>query len=306
MMNSTIWPNITVLSKLRHKGDKPGTCGSPGRERLKSSLSEMFNNRLNGLNFVPGGTLGVCFSACLNGVPRFFKTHALPSGFVTLQREAAFLWVTATDITDAHLLQSTDSKNERVWLHTKFLKHCAPLRPPEVLALIDGYDERLKRHPELANLVPTSHSIGHLLSEADSALDFMIENNVLSPLVIEKTSSVIEQLKSVCACLPLQLCHGDLGPANIMINDSSFVALDWEDVFWGVAGYDYLYWLTFFSNRKWLSRDVLGHTALDRQTEIGLMLIIILLKSWMSVLNGSCTQNAISIDDRLSQVIKLD
>ena len=41
------------------------------------------------------------------------------------------------------------------------------------------------------------------------------------------------------------LCHGDLGPRNIMSQGGGPVAIDREDAFWGVEGYDYLLWLTF-------------------------------------------------------------
>ena len=295
-----------MLSKLRHSGTVIRPSSEPEQKELTSRLNALFGVDLAGLRFVPGGTLGVCFKADLNGQPRFFKTHAIPSGRCTLQRESAFLKATAAKQTDPRLLHVADGGAERVWLHTRQLEPCRPLSPQEVLALIAGYETVLERHPELASVVPASDSISQLLSEAESALDFMIRNSLLSPFVINAAHSKIDRLKLVCADLPLQLCHGDLGPANIMTGDGSLVALDWEDAFWGIAGYDYLYWLTFFGNRKWLSTDAFGHTTLDRSTEIGLMLIILLLKSWISVLNGSYLQNTLTIDNRLLEVINLE
>lgn len=295
-----------MLSKLRHFGTEICSYHVPGQEELKSSLDALLDDSLVGLSFVPGGTLGVCFKANLNGEPRFFKTHAVPSGRFTLQREAAFLKATAAEQTDPRLLHLTEGGAGRVWLHTKLLEPSRLLTPSDVLCLIAGYEKKLQLDSGLASVVPASDNIMQLLSYAESALDFMAGKNVLSPFVINTAHSKIGRLKLDCADLPLQLCHGDLGPANIMIGNGSLIALDWEDAFWGVAGYDYLYWLTFFGNRKWLSKDRLGHTTLDRSTEVALMLIILLLKSWISLRNGSYLQNSITIDQRLLEVINLE
>ena len=248
----------------------------------------------------------MCFKAELNGQSRFFKTHAIAAGRPTLQREVAFLEASAAKKTDPHLLTIAERGAERVWLHTRLLEPCGPLSPEEILALISDYERELERYPELANVVPASDNIYQLLSEAGSALDFMVRESLLSPCVIKSVHSAIDRLKLVCADLPLQLCHGDLGPPNIMIGDGSLIAIDWEDAFWGISGYDYLYWLTFFGNRKWLATGALDHTALDRATAIRLMVIIVLLKSWISVRNGSYVHNAITIEDRLLEVINLE
>lgn len=294
-----------MLSKLRYGGVEIRQSGEPAVEQLTAGLRAMFGDALTGLSAVPGGTLGIGFKADLHGQPRFFKTHAVPSGRLSLQREAAFLKATAAAQADPRLVQVAEGTTHRAWMHTRLLDPCETLSSTEVRALIATYEAALQKYPELAGDVPASDSIHQLLSEAEAALAFMTAKHLLSPAVTDAVRCGIDHLKVVCADLPLQLCHGDLGIANIMIAGNSPVALDWEDVFWGISGYDYLYWLTFFGNRKWLSRDALGHTSLTPSTEIALMLVILLLKSWMSVRDGSYLRNTMTFDQRLQEVIDL-
>jgi thiamine kinase-like enzyme len=294
-----------VLSKLKYSDTQAHSYEESEQKELIYSLNSLFAGNLAGVRFVPGGTSVLCFKADLNGQPRFFKTHAIASRRRALQREAAFLEATAAKQTDPHLLHIAEGGVERVWLHTKLLEPCGSRSPLEILTLIARYKLELAKHPEIALRVSSSDSIYYLLSEAESALDCMVQETLLSLRVIKSAHSAIDRLKSVCTDFPLQLCHGDLGPANIMFGDRQLVAIDFEDAFWGIDGFDYLYWLTFFENRKYLGTDALGHTALDRDSEIGLMLILVLLKSWISVRDGCYVQNAMAIDDRLLEVINL-
>ncbi|CAJ48859.1 putative O antigen biosynthesis protein, partial [Bordetella avium 197N] len=295
-----------VLSKLRYGGTESRPTGEVEQDLLTSDLRSLFGTNLAGLTPVPGGTLGVGFKANLNGQARFFKTHALPSGRLTLKREAEFLKVTALAQTDPQLVHRVQGSSERTWLHTRLLSPCASPSPPSVRALIAEYEAQLRKHPELAGVVPASDSIHELLARATPALDFLAGANLLSPLVTDTARAALDRLQGISADLSLQLCHGDLGPANIMSDGGSLVALDWEDAFWGIAGYDYLYWLTFFQNRKWLSKAALGHTPLEPSQEIALMALILLLKSWMSVRNGSYLCNTLTIEQRLLEVFNLD
>jgi hypothetical protein len=91
-----------------------------------------------------------------------------------------------------------------------------------------------------------------------------------------------------------------------MISKSlDIIALDWEDVFWGINGYDYLYWLTFYNNRVFLKRSALGHNNLPINLEISIMVAIIILKCFLSYINGSYTKNNLTFNQRISEVINL-
>lgn len=294
-----------MLSKLRCSGAEIRSIAAYDRSEIKQDLTDFFGANLAELRLVTGGTLSVCFEGKLHGSPRFFKTHTMPSGRETIRREAAFLKVTAPDV-QARLTHIEGDTSGRVWLHTKKLEPCRQLIPTEIRDLIEGYEEGLRICTRLTDQVPSGHNIHMLLLEAESAAVFMADRNLLSLTVRDAVHSSIERVKFLCSDRPLQLCHGDLGPANIMVDDDVPVALDWEDVFWGIAGYDYLYWLTFFGNRRWLTRESLGHTPLKRADEIAVMVVILLLKSFISVRNDNYHHNTITMDQRLLEVINLD
>lgn len=108
--------------------------------------------------------------------------------------------------------------------------------------------------------------------------------------------------------LPRVICHGDCGNKNIMVYEGNLVLLDFEDAFWGIEDYDVLYWLTFMSQRKlyykgMLSEMKLGVTA--HQARV-IMQMIVVLKSYQSVLNGMYKFNRLSVMDRLLELEELE
>ena len=294
-----------MLSKLTCAAAEIRSAAAYDRNGLTHDLKVLFGTALTDLRPVAGGTLGICFAGKLHGHSRFFKTHAIPSGRETLRREAAFLKATAPDRVEPQLEFIGNGTSGRVWLHTKQIGPCGQLTPAAVRDLIAGYEADLCRCTRLVDQVPPGHNIHLMLSEAESAVAFMDEKKLLSLPVGDAVRSSIERVKLICADRPLRLCHGDLGPNNIMMENDAPVVLDWEDAFWGIAGYDYLYWLTFFGNRRWLSRDSLGHTQLKRADEVAVMIVILLLKSFISVRTDNHHQNTLTVDQRLLEVIRL-
>jgi len=79
-----------------------------------------------------------------------------------------------------------------------------------------------------------------------------------------------------------------------------------EDGFWGIAGYDYLYWLSFFNNRKWLTRAALAHAPLAHADAVALLVVILVLKAWLAVCNGSYRRHSLSPNQRLREAINLE
>jgi hypothetical protein len=294
-----------VLSKLRYVETEVLSSASCDAGPPTAQLQAALGTDLVGLHPITGGTLGICFEGELQGHRRFFKTHAVPAGRSTVEREVMLLKATAGDRIDARVLHVGDGDSRRIWLHTKVLQPSAPLTPAAVLNLIADYEAALCALDDF-HQVPRADNIHLLLSEAELALVSLSNLNLLSPSVQEMASAYLARVRAVCNQFLLQLCHGDLGPANILTDEVSAVVVDWEDAFWGIAGYDYLYWLTFFSNRKWLLRDSLGHTPLGRSDEIAVMVLILLLKSQLSIRTGSYRHNSISFDQRLLEVIDLD
>ena len=90
-----------------------------------------------------------------------------------------------------------------------------------------------------------------------------------------------------------------------MENNGRFYALDWEDALWGYQGYDILYWLTFYSQRKYYDKDLFRRIKIDKQFGKDMMILILLVKSYLSYRNGTYLSNKLSINDRISEVIQL-
>ncbi|MFK0386671.1 phosphotransferase [Agrobacterium sp. NPDC090273] len=257
------------------------------------------------IEFVDGGTLGLCFTGELLGQKRFFKTYANPAGRSSLEREAAFLVATAGARVDAGLNSVTTGPETRTWLSMKVLQPGYPLHPQTVRDTVSCYERALS--PITTQLaIPSSESFDLLLSEANAAVATLSQERLISGRITKQVRNYLDLLLSAAPAWERQICHGDLSPANIRSDDMGPVVVDWEDAFWGIAGYDYLYWLTFFENRKWLLPEHIGYTCLGKKNEVAIMTTVIVLKSIMSVRNDSYRANAISFDQRLTEVIKLD
>lgn len=293
-----------VLSKLRH-ASAANKFSEREKEGLSKGLQARMGESLTGLKPLEGGTLGVVFAGILDGSECCFKSNVAPLGVFTLQRECAFLQRTAGSRADARLITINESHEDRTWLQMKQLRSCSDLTPTTIRELAATYEAQLKREID-SHLVPLGDNIHLLLQNAEEAITFLSARCLISPNVKSEAEARISYLRSVSGEWDLQLCHGDLGPANILCDDIGPIAIDWEDAFWGIAGYDYLYWLTFFSNRRWLSPEVLGHTPWGRSSEVALMIMVLLLKCMLSVRDGSYHGNKISFDRRLMEVSDLD
>jgi aminoglycoside phosphotransferase family enzyme len=101
------------------------------------------------------------------------------------------------------------------------------------------------------------------------------------------------------------ICHGDLSNKNIMLLDNKPIVLDWEDCFIGVESYDLCYWLTFFDQRKYYDRDMFSESYTEPKKMVALMVLITVLKCYLSYKNGSYKTNTVTFDQRLQQILAL-
>ena len=293
-----------MLSKLRHQGVAIRSVNSCDNSLLSDQLEAEFGSSLTNLRQHIGGTLGIAFIGEVSGQTRYFKTYSVPSGRLTLEREEILLKATSGARSDVTSFSVNTAQESRVWLNMKALRPSGLLTPTEILELVAEQEFAIRRQPAACAAVPDSDSVNFLISEANIALSLLSELHLLSPDAQQKAQSCLKQLQSASMNWPRQLCHGDFGPANILADESGLIAIDWEDAVWAVQGYDYLYWLTFFTNRKWLKSNVLGQTQLGCSNEVALMIMILLLKSALSVRNSTYLDNKISINQRLLEVLE--
>lgn len=291
-----------MLSKLRAAAVCTATAALPAD--LMRSLHECFPG-VKELRPVSGGTLGACFVGQLKGEWRVFKTHRLDGGNLALEREArilAALWGSRVDVRWARFGRGVGS---RLWVHMKRLDSRRDLSASAVRQLALCASDSLTSSAA-SSLVPRSDDLAKIVAEAEPLLRLLEHKKLLSPRTRRLAAYHVDNVSARIATWPMVLCHGDLGPANILWDSEGPLAIDWEDACWGVKGYDYLYWLTFFVNRRWLVRESLGHTVLGIHDEISLMVVIMLLKCGLSVATGEYRIHSISCDQRLGEVLRLN
>ncbi|MDN4574782.1 hypothetical protein DBB29_19455 [Pandoraea cepalis] len=193
----------------------------------------------------------------------------------------------------------------RLWLVTDSLQppRMAPVID-DVLSTIAGYDARLS--PDVwASHMRADDTISNLVSEAHRALAHLASAKLIAGDIARGVETCLGVLERALASMPPVVCHGDLGPANLMRDADGLVAVDWEDAFLGVEGYDYLYWLTFFDNRRYLGESIFGRTPWSRDIDIAMLVMIVLLKCDLSVRAGRVAGNALSFEQRLGEMLAL-
>lgn len=293
-----------MLSKLRSFENNVRLPDLEGDHYFLNALKNKYGEELSCLKRIKGGTFSICFEGEINNKQYFFKTNTLNAQTSSLDREVIILNRTTENCIEARLINFFDNDFPLSWLQTKLLKSSHAQTPEQVRNLIKSYELGLKK---LGNfrLASKQNSFNLLLVHAESSINFLLNLKLISNQIAEKAFECIEIARHATSDLDYQLCHGDLGPANIMSNGVREIAIDWEDVFWGFSGYDYLYWLTFMGNRKWLSHKFLGCTGMGRAEEIAIMVVIIIIKSKISVSAGVHQYHSISFDQRLQEVLDL-
>jgi hypothetical protein len=292
-----------VLSKLRHFSSAE-TCKSLellNAGDLLVDLQRHFGS-LHDVRALEEGTLGIGFLGRLNAQNVFIKTHRVPSARASLSKERELLSRVYPDL-GADCIETVRNKSNRLWLIMEALS--APTQPPNPMQVLDVTGVFRNVFDSLScsteDVVPDE--LAELLQEGDRSLLELSSRKLIGSDIAHRVDAALNPLRLEATQLPRCLCHGDLSPANLLTNGSQLVAIDWEDAFWGVEGYDFLYWLTFMSNRRYLGPEVFGRTSLGKPLEISLMLLIILIKSEISRRSGAYLRNTLSFDDRLSEIL---
>lgn len=295
-----------MLSKLRHFA----SAAPQAPDVIRSSISpqaalaawEMDDAAVRRIDT---GTLSAAFIVRRGTQDWFLKTHLADSGRATLLKEAALLEHLYADTLSAHSQVVGQGQGARVWLTMHALRELdAATTPAEILRLTAGLHQPLKA-ASAAVTVAGNDTLEHLAALAWSALDELARRELLSAETRRRVARHLRLVQDRIGSHEPVLCHGDLGPKNLMTDGQQLFAIDWEDAFIGVQGYDYLFWLTFFSNRRHLTVEALGATGLGRELEQALLVMILLLKSELSRRDGSHAGHALSFDQRIGEVLVL-
>ncbi|MBR0987249.1 phosphotransferase [Bradyrhizobium liaoningense] len=250
-----------------------------------------------------GGTLGACYDADISGEKRFLKTHLPgPRARASLAKEADILEQLYGNaiVLDRFEIPLADGAARLCLMMPALVPQAAPMPPADAAAMAHACSERLKDwQPDgLA-------SFDHYLASAAEALKTLSSRGLLERAGAIEVGRLIALLGDRLADLPEALCHGDFGPKNIMLQGAARRVIDWEDAFRGIAGYDYLYWLTFMENRPFLQEAAFGRTGLAQDVERAILVLVVLLKSYLAVLSGEHLKHAVSAEDRIAEILDL-
>ncbi|MFK4506004.1 aminoglycoside phosphotransferase family protein [Bradyrhizobium daqingense] len=267
------------------------------RQHLQSSGSDVT------VAPVPDGTLGICFTADIIGEKRFMKTHlpgAAARGSLAKEAEILFQLYGETIVLDRFEIRLADETDRLCLMMPALAPLTGPMPSAVAAAMADALSERLNdlRPGRLA-------SFEHYLASAERALKMLSERGLLKRASAAEMQRLIALLGDRLPDLPSALCHGDFGPKNIMLQAGEPRVIDWEDAFNGIAGYDYLYWLTFMENRPFLQRDAFGRTNLSQDVERAILALVVLLKSYLAVLSGAHLKHALSAEARIAEILDL-
>lgn len=294
-----------MLSKIAffETDDRPDIAAD--RARLLPALRQHLQSVGRNATVAPasGGTLGACYDADISGEKRFLKTH-LPgaSARACLAKEADILeqLYGNTIVLDRFEIPLVDGAARLCLMMPALVPLGVPIEPADAAAMACACSERLKdwRPGHLA-------SFEHYLASAEQALKTLSERALLEQAGAAEVRRLIALLGERLPDLPKALCHGDFGPKNIMLQGAAPRVIDWEDAFRGIAGYDYLYWLTFMENRPFLQRDAFGRTGLAPDVERAILALVVLLKSYLAVLSGAHLKHALSAQARIAEILDL-
>jgi hypothetical protein len=295
-----------VLSKIEFfeaKADRPDLTSE--RERLLPALRQHLQLLGRDVIVTPalGGTLGVCFDTSISGERRFLKTH-IPGARAraSLVKEADVLLRLYGNpiVLDRFDIPLTDGTVRHCLLMPTLAPLSTPIQPQAAATMAREWAERFgdDRPQTLVSFEP-------YLTCAARALATLSDRDLLQNASAAQVRRLVALLEDRLTRLPRALSHGDFGPKNIMVHGAEALAIDWEDAFWGIAGYDYLYWLTFMENRPFLQSAALGRTELGPDVERAILALVVLLKSYLAVCSGAHINHRVSIQARIAEILEL-
>nr|WP_246563103.1 phosphotransferase [Bradyrhizobium liaoningense] len=249
------------------------------------------------------GTLGICFDADVAGEKRFLKTH-LPdtAARASLAREADFLFrlYGKTIVLDRFEVPLPDGTTRLCLLMPALAPLAGPMQPADAAAMARECSERLGDwRPD--NLP----SFRQYQAFAGRALKTLSDRGLLEQASATEVFRLIGRLEDGLVDWPEAICHGDFGPKNIMLEGTKPRVIDWEDAFVGIAGYDYLYWLTFMENRPFLYTAAFGRTGLPPDIERAILVLVVLLKSYLAVCSGAYLKHTVPPQARVTEILEL-
>lgn len=259
-----------------------------------------------------GGTLGVFFKLVLDGRSCFVKTH-LPFAAhkVNLIKEAVILEHLYGDVLEIEQLELEVEGYRYTFL---IMDELQPLgsKPSmdTVNRLILDYEEKLRhldfsKHQEVFQQLQNDYRLPKMQEKASGALDFLMQQQILSVSLGSILKVYFEKYRKSFTPDKYIICHGDLSNKNILMHHDRMIIIDWEDAVLGIREYDFYYWLTFLDQREYYGTEEFRRFCGSTDACKYIMLLVVVLKCYLSVISGSYKNNKVSVDDRLKEILDL-
>lgn len=250
----------------------------------------------------PGGTLGIFLRGNLDGKKVFIKSHH-PNDMAAknLQKEIYLMQVLYGNILDIEKFElKVAGYNQKIMIMDFLQMTSLNYTISDVKTLIKSYSAKLKN----LDVNQINYKISDFEKAAIVSCEELMKRNFMGKDTYIFCKKAIKNFKTYSE-VEREICHGDLSNVNIYNRKDALIALDWEDAMECVPHYDILYWLTFFSSRKYYDSLLFKELEINEEYGKDLMVMIILVKSYISFMNGTYMKNRLSIQDRLSEVINM-
>lgn len=298
-----------MISKLNFYINTPALKSNIS-ECEKLNIENFFkkNNRNLTVSALNEGTLGKLFSISEAGKKKILKlSSSEKENKCNFFKEIKLFNYLYQDDLDIELFDSRLNDSPYNFFIANQLHYpSSEINPHLILTLTRQYSLKLNAFP-YTDLIQEKYNFEYLLGEAIKSSSHLFDLGLINSFTYKKLKENFTLLEAMVGYFNPIICHGDLSPKNIMENDNgNAIVIDWEDAFWGFEGYDYLYWLTFFGNRKFYSKAILGHTIWTKKQEIAIMTLVILLKCELSFRMKNYHTNKLTFDERISEILHLD
>jgi Phosphotransferase enzyme family len=297
-----------LLSKLRsHSSLSDDEIRSLRKGISTDRVLACINFRESIVERVGYGTLSAAFVVHANNKAAFLKTHLTSDGRLALEREVKVLDGLYGKPLSLEFQSIEEPDSDRLWLMMPvFEKNQTSLLPEELVVLLNGLNLNHIQELQPGIINTQQDNIYRLIEDGKSAYLNLSSKNLLAREACTITHWALNLLDRRITDYQPILCHGDLSPVNILRHKGAPILIDWEDAFLGVNDYDYLFWLTFFENRKLYSTRPLQHISIDQDLAKALLVLIVLLKCELSWRRNSWQKNSLSFSDRLFEIYNLN
>ncbi len=290
-----------MLNKLRFYKYKLNakTQSLLSNSQIAEILALRFNKSIKDIKVstLGGGTLGTTYRIDgIKSTPTVLKTYFSGIDYKNILKNECHLLKVTNHNMFCEMLTLPD--NESAMIMDYIEKTPGEITPNDILELIETYNSQI--------IGSFTYSMDDLIHTSLNETSTLENNNLITNTTAIMCKDSIKYLKENLSHIKKVLCHGDLSNKNIIRDcKGNLIIIDWEDVFMGPQDYDYLYWLSFFCNRKYYTKSVFEKCNSSKEIIRGIILVILVIKSALSFYNGSYLTNLITSETRINEILNV-